>query len=129
MRVQDLMTKNVSCVRSSESLSAAARLMWDCDCGSLPVIDEASRVVGMITDRDICMAAYFQGVPLCSIRVADIMSRDPCTVAAETGLTDAERLMRERQVRRLPVVDLAGTNNQWMATEMPASAVPTSFPA
>ena len=60
MRVSDIMTREVATVRTDEKASAAAHLMWDCDCGALPVLDETGRAVAVITDRDICMATLFQ---------------------------------------------------------------------
>jgi len=108
MRVKEVMTSNASCVRSSESLSAAAKLMWDCDCGAVPVIDEASRVVGMITDRDICMSCWSQDRAPSALQVAQSMSRALYTCTPEDTLASAEKLMRSRQVRRLPVIDEQG---------------------
>jgi CBS-domain-containing membrane protein len=71
----------------------------------VPVLDHEGRVAGIVTDRDICIAAYFQGAPPSGLRVADIMSRDVCTCRLTDAVTEAERAMRQRQVRRLPVVD------------------------
>ena len=60
MKIKDVMTPNVRTCFMSDSLATAAQLMWDHDCGCVPVLSEDARVVGMLTDRDICMAAYFQ---------------------------------------------------------------------
>jgi CBS domain-containing protein len=79
--------------------------MWAHDCGSLPVVDAGGRVVAMVTDRDICMAAYTQGKRLSSIHVATAMSKTVATCNAEDAPIAAERQMREKQVRRMPVVD------------------------
>ncbi len=105
MRVKDLMTNTPSICRIDESANEAARIMWDHDCGAVPVVDHDGRLAGIVTDRDICMAAYFHGAPLGSIAVADVMSRDICTCEAHEELAAAEQRMRDRQVRRLPVVD------------------------
>jgi CBS domain-containing protein len=99
------MTSQVRACTIHDSLNAAARIMWDHDCGCAPVIDAHGKLAGIVTDRDICMAAYFQGVPLSSIPVAKIMSTDVCTCHPEDDLAQAERLMRDRQVNRLPVVE------------------------
>jgi CBS domain-containing protein len=108
MRVKDIMTSNVAGVRASESLSAAAKLMWDCDCGPVPVLDDDSRVVGMITDRDICMSCWTQDRAPSAILVSQSMSSELFTCSPEDSLGDAEEIMRSRQVRRLPVVDDRG---------------------
>ena len=78
MRIEQLMTKSPKTCRPDSSLSHAARLMWENDFGCLPVTegDESGRLVGMITDRDICMAAYFAGRALNEIQVADAMTKD-----------------------------------------------------
>ena len=78
MRIEQLMTKSPKSCQPSDTLSEAAQMMRDHDCGCLPVTagDGSQRVVGMITDRDICMAAQFQGRPLRELRVRDAMATD-----------------------------------------------------
>jgi CBS domain-containing protein len=80
--------------------------MWTQDCGCLPVIetDGIGRVIGMITDRDICMSALFQGRPLHDLSVSEAMSKTLRTCRPSDSLATAERLMQEAQIRRLPVV-------------------------
>jgi len=106
MKVQELMTKDVAFCRPDDSLSAAAEAMWSRDCGCLPVCagDGSRRIVGVITDRDICMHAYFAGRALDQLRVEGAMSREVCKCRGTDTLKTAERLMKEIQVRRLPVV-------------------------
>jgi CBS domain-containing protein len=83
--------------------------MWEGDCGFVPVTEEGgTRVVGAITDRDVCMAAYTRGQPIQSQAVRDAMASSVRTCAASDTLEHAEAIMREAQVRRLPVVDDAG---------------------
>lgn len=98
------MTRNVECCSPDSTLAEAAQKMWERDCGSLPVCDREERVVGMITDRDICMAAWLQGKPLQELRVEDAMSRDVIACRPDDPMRRAETLMEERQIRRLPVV-------------------------
>ena len=109
MRVRKLMTVAPTTCGPNDSCSEAARIMWDCDCGSVPVVDSTGRAVGIVTDRDICMAALFHGSPLSTISLAEVMSGDLCTCHADDDVREAERLMTQRQVRRLPVTDEAGT--------------------
>jgi CBS domain-containing protein len=104
MQVKDLMTTSPSSCTPDDTTNEAARIMWERDCGAVPVIDKNRKVVGIITDRDICIAAYFQGEPLSQIRVGDVMSRELSTVRPEDEVMRAEHLMRAHQVRRLPVV-------------------------
>ena len=105
MKVADLMTQKVACVRADEPLSSAARLMWDCDCGAVPVIDGTDRVVGMITDRDICMATWSRDQAPSGISVDQAMSEELHQCSPDASVATAENLMRSKQVRRIPVVD------------------------
>ncbi len=107
MRVEQLMTRNVETCRPEDSLHRAAELMWRLDCGALPVIadDGARRVVGMLTDRDVCMAAFFEGRPLWDLHVAGAMSKQLCSCRATDAIGVALKVMETNQVRRLPVLD------------------------
>jgi CBS domain-containing protein len=106
MKVRSVMTASVASVRKDESLSTAAKLMWDCDCGSIPVKDEAGeQVVGMITDRDICMATWSRDCAPSVIAVSDAMSPELYFSAPDESVASAERLMRARKIRRVPVLD------------------------
>jgi CBS-domain-containing membrane protein len=75
MRVEQLMTRDVKVCRAEDTLSRAAQLMWEHDCGCVPVIgtNGDGRLVGIITDRDIAMAAYTQGWPQSAIPVSTAM--------------------------------------------------------
>lgn len=108
MRVRDLMTDSPRACGVNDSANEAARIMWEQDCGAVPILADDGRVIGIVTDRDICMAAYFRGVSLSSIPAAEIMSSDVSTVGAEDDLSTAEQRMRERQVNRLPVTGDGG---------------------
>ena len=105
MRVDERMTKEVKCCRVEDSLAAAARLLWEHDCGCAPVVDDDGRLRGMLTDRDICMAAYTTGRGLHDLWVADVMSKSLATTRPEESLREAEMVMRANGVRRLPVLD------------------------
>lgn len=111
MRVEQIMTKQVSSCSPDTSLAEAAQLMWDHDCGCLPVCTQngASRVAAVITDRDICMAALFKGQPLYELRVADAMSRQLRACRPGDSVVDAENTMRKARIRRLPVIDEQGS--------------------
>ncbi len=110
MKVKDLMTREVKVCSQSDSLNIAAQLMWDNDCGCIPVVaaDGAGQVVGILTDRDICMAAYTQGNRLLAIPVTTAMSRTVVSCGPDDDVRRAEALMRENRIRRLPVVDATG---------------------
>lgn len=82
--------------------------MWDHDCGCVPVVDGRGRLAGIITDRDICMAAYTQGLPLEAIPVERAMSARVISCARGDDLETAHRLMRTHEIHRLPVADSRG---------------------
>ena len=105
MNVSDLMTAAVKACAASDNLQRAAQIMWENDCGSVPVVESDGRVIGMLTDRDICMAAYTQGQPLWQIPIANAMTKEAYTVRQNDSLEAAEALMRRAQVRRVPVLD------------------------
>jgi CBS domain-containing protein len=79
--------------------------MWNHDIGCLPIVDHEGRIIGMLTDRDVCMAAYLQGGPLTSASVTSAMSKEVYTCSEGDDTSTVETLMREKQVHRLPVVD------------------------
>jgi CBS domain-containing protein len=105
MHVEEIMTTSVKSCGPDDSLDTAARIMWENDCGCVPVIDQDGRVLAMLTDRDVCMAAYTQGRTLGEIRVSAAMSNACHAVRRNDPVVAAERMMQEHQVRRLPVVD------------------------
>ena len=108
MKVRHLMTPDVNTCRPHDGLDIAARLMWANDCGCVPVLDANGRVIGMLTDRDICMAALTQGGPLAQLRVASAMANHVYSCEPEDSLAAAEELMRVHQIRRLPVIAADG---------------------
>jgi len=110
MRIEQMMTKDVACCRPEDALNRAAQIMWERDCGFVPIVEngESQRVVGVVTDRDTCMAAYTRGQRLSEIQVKDVMSAAIHSCRPEDDLATAEAKMSEAQVHRLPVVDDAG---------------------
>ncbi len=108
MKVEDLMTADVGACRPFDSVDRCAKMMWERDCGAVPVVDQEGRVIAMLTDRDICMAALTQGRRLGEIHVSSAMSRRLWSCRPKDDLKEAEKVMRAHQVRRLPVVDAEG---------------------
>ncbi len=109
MRVHELMNHDVETCRPEDDLTTAAMIMWRRDCGFVPVVDDGSHdVVGVITDRDICMAVATRHVAPESLRVGDVMCRDVHATEVDQNVDQALGAMRDHQVHRLPVVDRAG---------------------
>ncbi len=108
MRVEELMNGEVKSCGVNDLASIAARIMWENECGCVPVVNREGKLAGIITDRDVCMAAYTQNLPLSLIRVDSAMAHPVISCAPEDDVATAEELMRENQVHRLPVVDADG---------------------
>ncbi|TMC71460.1 MAG: CBS domain-containing protein [Chloroflexi bacterium] len=104
MKVRELMTKQPVTVEPDATLGEVATLMKQEDCGSIPVV-EAGRLVGIVTDRDIVIRGVAAGKDPKTQRVSEIMSSDPVAIGPDNDLSDAEKIMGDRQIRRLPVVD------------------------
>ncbi len=108
MRVREIMAKEVWTCVADEPLTAAARIMWERDVGVVPVVDEDGKLVGILTDRDVCMSAYFTGAPLGAIPARSAMSTEVFCAGPGQSVASAEELMRSKQVHRLPVQDESG---------------------
>src|SRR5687767_7033504 len=105
MKVSELMTRNAVTCRAEEPLYRAAQIMWDNDCGCVPVVDDSGKIDGMITDRDVCMAALMTGKSLSEIRISTTMSRAIYACSPNDDVEKTAELMRVRQVRRVPMID------------------------
>ncbi len=105
MKVHEIMTREISVCYPGEALSDIAQILWDDDLGCLPVLDEKEMVVGMITDRDICMAAFTQGRRLNDIEVSTAMSQNLFACKPDDSLVAANKIMKENKVKRLPVIN------------------------
>jgi CBS domain-containing protein len=108
MKVRELMTKNVACCRADTNLARAGELMWENDCGVLPVVDEAGKVTGILTDRDICIALTTRDGQSSKIAAADVAISKCVMCEADDDIHSALKTMRREKVRRLPVVNRAG---------------------
>jgi CBS domain-containing protein len=102
-KVQDIMSKDVKVCTPHEPVTAAAKIMRDINCGSVPVC-EGKKVVGMITDRDIVINCVADGKDCNSIHCHDSMTSDVITCSPDTDAHECARLMADHQIRRIPVV-------------------------
>jgi len=108
MKVKEIMTPNAKAIWLTESLSDAAHLMWENDCGVLPIIKDGRKVIGMITDRDICMAVAMRDTNPSSVSVEEVMTGQVYSVNPEDDIEQALTAMQEHKIRRLPVVNAEG---------------------
>ena len=104
MKVREIMSTDVACIGRGDSIERAAQMMNHFNVGSIPVCDN-TKVVGIITDRDIALRSVALGEDTKSQHVSDIMSQDVAVGNPEMDVHDAARIMSEQQIRRLPIVD------------------------
>jgi CBS domain-containing protein len=109
MNVSKIMSTDVGCCTPDDTLQDAAQMMIECDCGIIPVVkDEASmRLMGVVTDRDICCRGVAEGAQPTS-PVSTCMTSAPACVSPDDSIEEVERIMTQKQVRRVPVVDENG---------------------
>lgn len=108
MRIDEIMSRPVVSCRPIDTLDTVIKLMLERDCGVLPVIGNDGKLSGIITDRDVCVAAYHEGQPLRAIHVVRAMAN--VVICARLGDTVdfAENLMAKHRIRRMPVVNETG---------------------
>lgn len=108
MKVRDIMTSPVVSCRPDLDIATAAKLMLDGRFGTLPVVDARDRIAGIITDRDIAMAAATRHRNASHITVHEAMSARVRTCFADDEVAAVLKQMEEARVRRLPVLDAQG---------------------
>lgn len=101
---RDVMTSNPACVRETDDVRDAARIMKDSDTGVVPVVD-GKRVIGLITDRDIVVRGLAEGKDLGNCKVNDIMTKNIRSVREDTPVQEVLDLMSRGEIRRVPVVN------------------------
>lgn len=108
MQVKEVMTSTPLSCAADTNLAAVTKALWNGDCGSIPVTDASGKVLGVISDRDICVAVGTRNVAAADIRAGDAMSREVYSCEASEDVRTALATMKGRRVRRLPVVDAKG---------------------
>lgn len=109
MYTRDAMITDVHCCQEQDTLQHAASLMWQHDCGSIPILDKEGRPIGILTDRDIAMAAMLNSCALSDLRAKQIIGKHPViTCKDNASLERCLALMEEHEIRRIPVVDDEG---------------------
>jgi CBS domain-containing protein len=109
MKCKDVMTKNPKSASSSTSAQQAAQLMKQENIGILPVVEEKTqRLMGVVTDRDLCLGVIAGGKNPSEAKLSELMSKDPFTCKPEDDLQKAEQHMKQHHVGRIPVVDQNG---------------------
>lgn len=111
MRVKEIMTSDPACCTAETPLPEVARMMIENDCGEIPIVDnQASNVpIGVVTDRDIVCRTVANGINPVELTAADCMSKPIVTVTPDMSLEECCRIMEQKQIRRVPVVDARGS--------------------
>lgn len=110
MKVREVMARDVKTCRPEDSLESSAMLMWNNDCGALPVVDSSGKPIGIITDRDIAMSSVLNHKPLWELRTSDVTGSRPLYSCKENDdISAALKAMQTHRVRRLPVISDSGS--------------------
>lgn len=104
MKIKDIMTTNVQYANPHSSLKEVANQMKDLNVGSIPVCEDTTKILGIVTDRDLVVRGLSTNTKE-NLSVSDVMTRNPVTITPETTVKEATKLMSEHQIRRLPVVE------------------------
>jgi signal-transduction protein with cAMP-binding, CBS, and nucleotidyltransferase domain len=128
MLTSDLMTRPVQCCLMTDTLERVALRMWDADVGALPVVDQTGCILAMITDRDICMAAYTQGKPLREMPASVAASHHVHGVHPYDLIESALTTMKLHRVRRVPVHRIGAYWHVWLDGVGEGSSMPTASP-
>lgn len=108
MKIKDIMTREPAICTPGTNLAVAAKLMLDADCGILPVVDDESKLVGVVTDRDMYIALATRDKRASQITVGDVARTNVFTCVPDDDVETALQTMRQHRVRRLPVAGFGG---------------------
>lgn len=105
MKIKDVMTRGVECTRPESNIQDVAKRMAELNVGIIPVCGDGEKLVGMVTDRDITIRAVAAGRDPRSTRATDVMTPEVHYCFEDSDVEDCVDLMKERQVRRIVVLD------------------------
>lgn len=104
MKVKEIMSKDIASLNSEDTIERAAQMMKQYDVGSMPVCNKEN-IIGIVTDRDITLRCVATGQDVKQQKVCDIMTENPVVGSPDMNVHDAVRIMSEKQIRRLPIVE------------------------
>lgn len=105
---KNVMTANPQCCSADTPLNEVAKLMVECDCGEIPVVDSSKKLVGVVTDRDIVCRAVAKDLNTALAKASEVMTAPVISVSQDCSLDDVLATMEEHQIRRVPVIDAGG---------------------
>jgi CBS domain-containing protein len=109
MKARDVMSEPLYTCEPNTDLATVAKIMWDHDCGFVPVVDASGAVVGVITDRDICIATSTRRLLPEQISAAQAMATPIHACMSDDNISDILATMKQFRIRRVPVIDASGT--------------------
>jgi len=104
MRIDSIMTNDVAVCQPDTNLAEVGAKMWAMDCGIVPVVDSWGTMIGVVTDRDICMALTTRNIAASSLKARDVMTGRVESVSPEDEVFEVLQTMRDHRIRRVPVV-------------------------
>jgi CBS domain-containing protein len=104
----EIMAPNPACCSASDSVRRAAELMRDVDAGPIPVLDQDSKLIGIVADRDLVLNVLARGLDAEDTKVSEAMTSDPVSCMENEAIEESLERMQTYQIRRLPVVDSSG---------------------
>ncbi len=105
MKVKDCMCNHVNCVTPATTVKDCAKMMYNCHIGCTPVCDDNNKLVGIVTDRDILLRAVACEKDTCKTPVSEIMTTNPYYCDCNSDVEEAEKIMSNKQVRRIPIME------------------------
>jgi CBS domain-containing protein len=108
MKVQDVMMRTPASCTPETNLGAAVEMLWNRDCGILPIVDARQKVIGVVTDRDLCVALGTRNKLPGRVTVGEVAKGDVYACRAQDDIHVALQTMAQYKVRRLPVVNRDG---------------------
>lgn len=108
MNVQALMNPNVKYGGTDSTVADIIAIMEKEDCGAIPIVNAQNKVVGIVTDRDICLALGRRPLPAAEVSVTEVMSKRVFACGPDEDVAEALQTMKDKKVRRLPVIDDKG---------------------
>ena len=105
MQLRDIMTEDIVYVNTETTVEQVAQLMQKHNVGSIPICDETGTIKGIVTDRDIVVRNVAHGTDPKSLKVSDVMTSQITTGSPSMDVREASRMMAQKQIRRLPVVE------------------------
>lgn len=105
MKCKDIMTKHIKSCKTNDNARDAAKLMKELDCGVIPIVNDKEELLGIVTDRDIAIHIVSEGKDANKVKLKECMTTPVITCKSDDNIDDAINTMKNKKIRRIPVVD------------------------